>query len=146
MSVWTYGVSGYGDRKYLVCWRRLPALALIAVGTVAILAGTIAGIEVAKSNAEADRQHRASVSSVVHETYGVSLTDQQAKDLEWPAERWGLNDWPSTGQRYGTTEIVEQDTARTLRLVWDGTGFVLRVLSERSLLPGKPLAFEQTGG
>ena len=134
VGMWLRRRSRHGRRA------KLPRLPVMSVGTLALVCALSATTGAAAVNADRDRQHVAAVTDAVYEEYGFSLTDAQAAQLKWPIINWtAIDAWPEAGQTYGRTEVVEAEKARTVQLAWDGNDFVLRVLSERSLLPGQPL-------
>lgn len=112
-------------------WLFIPLL--MAVGVFAIVG--IVGITTTGQENTAARN--AAVIAAVQDAYGLSLTSEQAAELRWPAET------PSWEDRdvavYGTTEVVQEETVRTVQLVWNGAEFELRQLGEKPALPGTEL-------
>ena len=134
VGMWLRRRSRHGRRA------KLPRLPVMSVGTLALVCALSATTGAAAVNANRDRQHVAAVADAVYEEYGVALADTQVKQLNWPIIDWtSMDDWPAMGQTYGKTEVVEGEKARTIQLAWDGSAFVLRLISERSLLPGQAL-------
>lgn len=131
---WRRGRSGYGRR------RAFPIVPLMTIGTIALGCVLTATAGFAAVSADGHARHVSAVRDAVYEEYGISLTDAHAEQLKWPITNWtSLDDRPTTGRTYGRTEVIEGEKARTMQLAWDGNAFVLRVLSERSVVPGQPL-------
>jgi len=115
-------------------WYFVPSL--MAVGVLAVV-GIVGIVGITATGQENAAACNAAVIAAVQDAYGLSLTSEQAAELRWPAET------PSWEDRdvaiYGTTEVLEEETVRTVQLVWNGAEFELRQLGEKPALPGTEL-------